>query len=99
MIYHCPVVTCNVSFSGSLDEIAPQAAMHAGGSHQVNLGYNEIAELIELQARGLDKSVSPSLNPSVVNSEDISEMPKPQETTLQEEKPSVSNDNPDWWKV
>ncbi len=49
--YKCPVTTCNVNFEGSILDILTPAIMHGEGSHQMNLSENDIAQIIEKQAR------------------------------------------------
>ena len=50
--YKCPSSTCNVEFTGAVYEIVNPAIWHAEGSHGVHISEDDVARIIEEQARG-----------------------------------------------
>ena len=57
--YKCPIETCNVTFEGTIWDIAPQAIGHADGSHKMILSEKDVSEIINKQARGEPTEAQP----------------------------------------
>jgi|SRR3990167_6624847 len=100
--YNCPIVTCNVSFEGSISDIIIPAVMHSEGSHQAIISDNDVIKTIEEQAR--KQNLSPTESPaqdSIDKAKEIftgdwaeTESAMPIEQQFMEE----NGIDPDWWK-